>query len=247
MKILLTATVTPQVVWDLHIREPAVRRAQYVESLRRWIPAAERQEADLVIVENSGEDLERLVRDAVGRVRSSVHLLPAPPPSDADVARGKGAAEAAMMDLFCATFPEDDPAEPWYKATGRLFVRNLDRCIPAVLPECSVVARVALNMRQMDTRFFGASAGVWRRHFVDAGRQVDDHQEIFLERVLVRRLLTAMGEGTQLMRFAAQPAWYGRSGTHADRVYDSFPNRVKRLATNQLDALLRGPLKGKQF
>jgi len=247
VRILLTATVTPQVTWDLHIRDPDERRAQYVESLRRWVPTAAHHQADLVVVENSGEDLERLVCEAAGDVPPFVQLLHAPPPTDADVARGKGAAEAAMMDLFCETFARDGSDEAWYKVTGRLFVKNFDRCIPPVLPEPSVVARVALNMRQLDSRFFGATAGLWRRHFLGTGVHVDDHEGIFLERVLMRRVLTAMGEGVPLLRFGAQPAWYGRSGTHADRVYDSVGRRVKRLATNQLEALLKGPLRGKQY
>ncbi|MGY1735353.1 hypothetical protein [Geodermatophilus sp. SYSU D00684] len=246
MKILLTATVTPQVTWDLHIQDPAVRRGQYVEALRRWVPTADAHGAVLVLVENSGEDLTRLARDAVGAVPGHLRLVEAPLPDPADVARGKGATEAAMMDLFCEDF-FGDPDETWYKVTGRLFVRNFARCVPGPLPPDSVVARIAVNLGHMDTRFFGATAGLWRDHFRDAGRHVDDRSDVFIERVLVRRVLTALGEGAQLLRFGAQPAWYGRSGTHADRVYDSLPNRVKRLVTNQVENLLKGPLQGKQY
>ncbi|NEM05933.1 hypothetical protein [Geodermatophilus normandii] len=246
MRILLTATVTPQVTWDLHIQDPGVRRGQYVEALRRWIPTAASHGATLVLVENSGEDLERLAADAVGAVPDHLRLLPAPAPTPDDVERGKGAAEAAMMDLFSSTTADDDDSV-WYKVTGRLYVRNFARCIPGAVPSRSVVARAALDFHQMDTRFFGATAGLWRTHFTGAGVHVDDRAEFFLEKVLMRRVLTAMGEGARLLRFGSQPAWYGRSGTHADRVYDSLPNRVKRLATNQLESLLKGPLRGKQY
>jgi hypothetical protein len=246
VKILLTATVTPQVTWDLHIADPAVRRHQYVESLRRWVPTAARHGATLVVVENSGEDLTVLACEAVGSVPDELILVNAPPPTPRDVERGKGAAEAAMMDLFSETF-FGDPDEAWYKVTGRLFVKNFARCVPTALPPDSVVARVSMNLRHMDTRFFGATAGLWRSHFTGAGVDVDDRREVFLEKVLMRRVLSAMGQGANLLRFGAQPAWYGRSGTHADRVYDSMPNRVKRLATNQLENLLKGPLRGKQY
>ncbi|SFT33946.1 hypothetical protein SAMN05660657_00199 [Geodermatophilus amargosae] len=246
MRILLTATVTPQVTWDLHIQDPEVRRRQYVESLRRWVPTAAAYGATLVLVENSGEDLERLAHDAVGEVPRHVRFLPAPAPSSDDVERGKGAAEAAMLDLFSGSSADDDDAV-WYKVTGRLFVRNFARCVPDGLPPDSIVARAAMDLRQMDTRFFGATAGFWRGHLTGAGVHVDDRAEFFLEKVLMRRVLTAMGQGAELLRFGAQPAWYGRSGTHADRVYDSLPNRAKRLATNQLESLLKGPLRGKQY
>jgi hypothetical protein len=246
VKILLTATVTPQILSDLHIQDPAVRRRQYVESLRRWSPVADRHGATLVLVENSGEDLGHLAHDALGSLPESLRLITAPPPTEEDVARGKGAAEAAMMDLFCETFL-GDPAEAWYKVTGRLFVRNFSACIPGHLPPGTIVARVAMHLRQMDTRFFGASAGIWHSYFTAAGAHVRDRDEVFIEKVLMRRTLTAMGEGAELLRFAAQPAFFGRSGTHAERVYDSPASRLKRLGANQLEKMLRGPLSGKQY
>lgn len=246
MKILLTATVTPQVLADLYIRDPAVRRRHYLESLRRWLPVAARHGATLVLAENSGEDLTRLAREAVGDVPSMLRLLNVPPPSTHEISRGKGAAEAAMMDIFCAKF-FDDPDEAWYKVTGRLFVKNFSKCVPDHLPPNSAVARVAMNLQQMDTRFFGATAGLWHSHFTGAGSSVRDVDDVFIEKVIMRRMLTAMGEGAQLLRFGAQPAFVGRSGTHPDRVYDSFRSKAKRLGTNQLESLLKGPLRRKQY
>jgi hypothetical protein len=246
VKILLTATVTPQVTWDLHIQDPRVRRREYVESLRRWVSEASVLGATVVMIENSGEDLERLAVDALDEVPDSLRLVQAPPPSQADVDRGKGSAEAAMMDQFCETF-YDDPAELWFKCTGRLFVRNLARCMPVALPPNPIIARVAMNLQQMDTRFFGSTTAIWRSHFTGAGVHVSDRDEVFLEKVLMRRVFTAMGGGANLVRFGAQPAFLGRSGTHADRVYDSPANRLKRLATNRLEDVLKGPLGRKHF
>jgi hypothetical protein len=246
VKILLTATVTPQVLADLYIRDPAQRRRHYRDSLQLWLPVAARHGATLVLIENSGEDLKLLARDSVGDVPDFVRLVNAPPPSLEEVSRGKGAAEAAMMDLFCEMFL-DDPEEACYKVTGRLFVKNFSRCIPEELPSNSAVARVAMNLQQMDTRFFGATAGLWRSCFTNAGSSVCDSEEVFIEKVLMRRMLTAMGEGAQLLRFGAQPAFMGRSGTHADRVYDSLGSKLKRMGANQLESLLRGPLRRKQF
>jgi hypothetical protein len=231
---------------DVYIRDPTERRLQYRESLRRWTTVAAKHGAMLVLIENSGEDLSRLAHDAVGEVPGLLRLVQAPAPSAEDVQRGKGAAEAAMMDLFCDRF-FDDPTEVWYKVTGRLFVKNFSRCIPQQLPSNSAVARVAMNFRQMDTRFFGAAAGLWRTHFTHAGVHVRDRDDVFIEKILMKRMLAAMGDGAQLLRFAAQPAFAGRSGTHRDRVYDSFTSRVKRLGTGPLETLLKGPLSGKQY
>jgi hypothetical protein len=246
VKILLTASVTPQVTWDLHIQDPLIRRRQYVESLRRWVPAAYRLGASVVIIENSGEDLERLTVDAVGEVPDRVRLVNAPSPSSVEIDRGKGSAEAAMMDQFCE-MTYDDPAEIWFKCTGRLFVKNIDRCIPGALPPNPIMARVAMNLQQIDTRFFGTTAAIWRAHFTGVGVHVNDRQQVFIERVLMRRVCTALGEGANLVRFGAQPAFFGRSATHADRVYDSPINQLKRLAMNLLEDVIKGPLGGKYF
>lgn len=246
MKILLTATVTPQVTMDLHLRDPGLRRQQYVESLRRWVPMAARHGAILVLVENSGADLERLAFDAVGGVPDHLRLLSAEQPAAEYVSRGKGAPEALMMDRFCETFFED-PAEPWYKCTGRLFVKNFSRCIPAALQPNAIVARMTLSLHIMDTRFFGASAGIWRGHFTDAAGGVSDPDDVPIEKVLLRRTFAAMGEGADLRRFLAQPAFLGQSGTHAGRVYDSPGRKLKRIVGNQVENALRGPLRRKQF
>lgn len=246
VKILLTATVTPQVTWDLHITDPGVRRQQYLTSLREWQPIAAAHDATLVLIENSGEDLEVLTKDALGEVPDNVRLINAKAPRAEDIERGKGATEAAMMDEFCETFFED-PDENWYKVTGRLVVRNFSRCIPATLPAESMIGRCALDMRQIDTRFFGATAGVWKRYFLGAGPSVRDRDEVFIEKVLMKRIFSAMGDGVKLYRFAEQPAWLGRSGTHEDRQYDSLKSRVKRIGTNKLEDLLKGRLANKFY
>jgi hypothetical protein len=246
VKFLLTATVTPRVAGPLHLTDPAIRREHYVESLRRWVPLAARYGATVVLVENSGEDLPDLAKDALGEVPAHLRLVSADLPAPEVVERGKGATEAAMMDLFCEQY-FTDPAEVWFKCTGRLFVRNFAACVPAQLPRRPVVARIAVDLGYLDSRFFGTTAEIWRSHFTGAGAQVYEPDDIPIEKVLARRALSALGEGADLVRFTRQPAIIGRSGTHSDRIYDSPLKRVKRVATNQLENLLRGPLTGKLF
>ncbi len=98
-----------------------------------------------------------LARNAVGAIPADLHLINAEPPSDEDVERGKDAAEAAMMDEFAETM-FGDPDELWYKCTGRLSVRNFDKSIPGRILSTTIVGRTRVNMLQMDTRSFGATA-----------------------------------------------------------------------------------------
>jgi hypothetical protein len=246
MKILLTATVRPQVNWDLHVQDPGVRRRQYLQSVRRWLPTASRHGATVVLVENSGEDLHRLAKDAFGTIPANLRLVNAEPPTRQNIDRGKGAAEATMMDGFADAFFED-PDEVWFKCTGRLFVRNFEKCVPGDVPSRSIVGRAKADFSQLDTRFLGATAGAWRDYFVGAGPLVRDRDEMFLEKVLMKRTLSAMGDGVRLLRFSAQPDFIGRSATHADRRYDSLWSRIKRVGANKLEDILKGSLAGKYY
>lgn len=247
MRIFLTATVTPQPMRVLHLSDPAERRGQYVASLRRWAPLARRHGATVALYENSGEDLERLATDALGSVPDEVRLHPAPTPEPGVVARGKGATEAEMMDQFARDHADDPAGEVWVKVTGRLFVRNFDRCLPSSVPENAFVARLALDLTHMDTRFFAATAQAWRTHLTGAGREVDGPRDVLVEHVLARRVLTGLGAGASLVRFAAQPDVLGQSGSHAERRYDSLSSRVQRLAAEGVERALRGPLRGKHY
>lgn len=246
VRVLLTATVTPQPVPYLHAQDPAERRRAYVDSLRRWVPAAERLGATVAFYENSGEDLDRLARDAFGAVPGVLTLHPRPVPSAELVARGKGATEAAMMDAFVADHATDAD-ELWLKCTGRLHVQNLDRCLPADVPAPGVVARLTVDLRRVDTRFFGASSDVWRARLTGAGPEVDDVAGTNLEHVLARRLLHAIADGTPLLRFRTQPALVGSSGSYANGDYDSLRSTAQRLVANGVEKLLRGPLYDKHF
>ena len=246
MKVLLTATVTPQVTRSLHLKEPLERRRQYVESLRVWVPVTARHGATLVVFENSGEDLAALARDAVGAIPAHLCLVNAEPPSEEDVKRGKGAAEAAMMDEF-AEMMFGDPDELWFKCTGRLSVRNFDKCIPGRIPSTAIVGRTRVNMLQMDTRFFGATAAAWHEYFRGVGPCVHERDGQIIERILMQRVLSAMSAGVPLIRFRTQPSFHGRSGTWAGRRYDTMPSRLKRVGADQLERVLRSQLATKFY
>ncbi|MGY1635493.1 hypothetical protein ACI78V_02425 [Geodermatophilus sp. SYSU D00742] len=231
----------------LHLRDPAERREQYVESLRHWMPIARAHGATVVLYENSGEDLEQLARDAFGSLPEDLHLRPVPVPDPSLVALGKGATEAAMMDQFAATYRGDAGEEVWVKCTGRLVVRNFGRCLPLTLPPCSFAARLAMSLDHMDTRFFAATAAAWRDYLTGAGSEVDGPGGVLLEHVLARRVLTGLGDGATLVRLRAQPDVLGRSGSHAERRYDSARSRLQRLVAEGIEWTLRGPLKDKHF
>jgi hypothetical protein len=248
VKILLTATVTPQPLpGPLDLRDPAIRRQQYIEGLRQWVALAAENGGSVVFFENNGEDLAALARDAFGPTTpANLELINARPSAPEDLARGKGATEAAMMDEFCERF-YDDPDEVWYKCTGRLFVKNFARCTPDAVPPNSFIARLSLELTHMDARIFGATANAWRQYFTGAGEAVEDAKGMFIEHVLAKRLLRGLSEDAHLVRFRAQPQLIGRSGSYSGRQYDSPRSRAKRAGANLLERGLRGPLRRKHF
>ncbi len=246
MRILLTATITPNAGRIPHVSDPDERREEYAARLRQWSEFAERHGATVVLYENSGADLGSLVVTALGSAPDHVRLHPAAPPHPATAARGKGAAEAAMMDAFADDYADDPAGEVWVKCTGRLFVRNADRCLPR-LTDPGLAVRLSLDLAHADSRFFATTAGVWRSHLVGVGDHTDSAQGIYLEHAVARRTLAAVADGASLTRFRTQPDFLGRSGTFANRRYDSTSSRVKRWGAEGLERALRGPLKGKHF
>src|SRR5689334_23348356 len=119
---LLTGTVRPHAGANVAIADEVVRRRQYAEALARWLTCPVGQ-SRIVFVENSGEDLERLAESAARGARPQpLTLLSAPPPSGV-VDRGKGAAEAAMIDYALSQLNLLEDEHLLFKVTGRLYVR----------------------------------------------------------------------------------------------------------------------------
>lgn len=217
--LLLTATVAPDDTPQLRLRDPERREADYLEALARWCRALP-PDWDVVVAENSGWPASRFA-EAGERVSRQVHVLQCP---DRGSRAGKGVGEAGLLDDFARS--ELAQARGWiFKCTGRLFVQNVDTCLPSLANE-GVCGALVPSLTQMDSRFFGASGALFHKYFTGMGDEIDEEEGVFFEHIAARRMLAALASGHAFRPFEVLPYVVGRSAS-LDAAYDGRRARIK--------------------
>jgi hypothetical protein len=217
--LLLTATVSPGDTPYLKLRDPRQREEQYLTALERWCVALPSDWA-IVVAENSNWPTAEFTRlgEKLGRV---VHVQRC---VDRGSQAGKGVGEAGLIDDFA----ECDLAQncEWiFKCTGRLFVHNIDACLPALEGD-GVCGSIVPSLAHMDSRFFGASRDVFREYFTNMGSEVREEEGVYMEHVAALRMLAALGAGHAFRPFVTLPYLLGRSAS-LDASYHGAGIRLK--------------------
>jgi hypothetical protein len=221
------------------------RRAQYAHAVSQW-QSCPITGSRVVLVDNSGEELTNLVKSEAHRVGSRpTTLIAAPAPGDV-AERGKGAAEAAMIDYAISCLDDLDENDVIFKVTGRLFVRNVHRVIPIREGRSQICVRATLDWSWVDTRFFGASVDVWRQHLRGMAMIVDERERVYLEHIVARRAMGASWSGVEVKRFRRRPAFAGQSAT-TGHIYANWRAPLRHLVSLSTEALLRHIPSDKQF
>jgi hypothetical protein len=191
--IVLTATVIPNQVIAAGTGKPETRLAEYIKSLQFY-----RQFAPVIFLENSGYPLERHPEFAeTARLRVK-KFAPSKNPE-----RGKGYQEFEMLDAWLAAEPQS-PAR-WLKISGRYQLHN----IADILEECRTESRSKIVIDQeartgmARTYSFCVSTDFYRHQLAGLYRQCDDRKGEWIERVLFRKLKTAVAGDVRL--FVTQP------------------------------------------
>jgi len=204
--VILTAAVTPHPDFAVALSDPSTRSAQYRLTAAKWGEIADNVGGKLVIIETTGADPQQVLP------RGSCAELVAYSPQPDDIKRGKGAVEARALDDYLehAAMP---PETTFYKCTGRIWIHNAPRLVqPLKVGEIAIRRRI--DGLWADTRFFGTTLEVWRRHLTGMADQVYDDEDVHLEHVMARRLLLGLGhDELKVRRLPAHPEWEGMSGT----------------------------------
>jgi len=218
--LLLTATVTPGETPYLKLADPGQRETQYLEALARWCDALPPEWA-IVVAENSGCPASRF--EEVGRrAGRQVRFLEC---ADRGSETGKGVGEAGLIDDF-AQCDVAQGCEWIFKCTGRLFVDNVNRCLPLLEGGGGVCGSIVPSLAHMDSRFFGSSKDVFHQYFTDMGKEIREEEGVYMEHVAARRMLAAFGAGHSFRPFVTLPYLIGRSAS-LDTSYDSGSIRLK--------------------
>jgi hypothetical protein len=242
MFVLLTATVTPQVRTNLALVDAESRRRQYRSSLRQWANICDPSTTNLVLVENSGEDLRALAESALGSIPPNIRLISAAKPSSGVVNRGKGATEGLMVDEAIASLGVETENQLLFKCTGRLFVKNFASTIDLARGTGrSIWADVPRSKFDwIDSRYFGATLSVWRDEFQGVGSASDDSQGLNYEHDLATVINSAAASSSvRVLTFREKPHFEGQSGTTGQSYTDGRNAGLKRRVLRPLDRVRR--------
>ena len=193
--------------------------------------AAERSDATLVVLENSGAASEF-------RRATNLDVVECPPPPTQTAARGKGACEADLLRHGLRAIAEREHGEPvWIvKATGRLWVTRAELQIRlSARSAADVVAEIDHARQWLDSRFFAADSRVLADLCDAAVDLCDDESGKYLERVLYD-----LTHGRVLVdRFPSRPFLNGISGSTGVPYGKGVLRRVLRIAGPRLSLVHR--------
>jgi hypothetical protein len=199
--------VSPGQTPDLVLRDPQEREANYLSALARWCKALP-SNWSIAVAENSNWPSSRFaaIGDQFGR---SIQVLQC---EDRGSHEGKSIGEAGLVDDFAAAGLAQD--FDWiFKCTGRLFVHNINACLPTLDGASGVCASIVPSLEHMDSRFFGASREVFLEYFTDMGEEIDEAENIYFEHIAARRMLLALSAGHRFLPFEELPYFIGRSAS----------------------------------
>ncbi len=225
--IVMTAAVIADPRIGSAVLDPGRRLEEYRGAVRRWRLAAKQTGFTLVLVETSGSTA---LEDEVRSISYT--------PTDEQLTRGKGAAEAAALDHALMSLNLEREATV-VKVTGRLFVENAVRLLKPVVPNHASVRR-SLDRRYCDSRFFSTTAGFWLDHLAGMGEDVNDAVGRYLEHSLGFRLIGAeFVGGATIDSFPVRPLIVGQSGSAGTR-YGTAIDRLRGPLLGPAERLARG-------
>lgn len=231
--LVLTAAIDPRGCPDVHRSDPALRERDYVNALWRW--TALMNESSLMnglsfrilFVENSGADLTSFR----SRIQDSadVDIIQYTEASDV-IAKGKGNAEGRIIEHIAKYLEESAHSGVVAKCTGRLWVNNFDACLRDLRPPGHFLRlTIRRNLDLADSRFFVCDGATWRKYLRGMDNEVDEPSGVFLEHVLARRALQAIGDGVSFLPFPRLPRIQGVSATTGRNYTRGLPHLRREL------------------
>ena len=225
--LVLTAAIDPRGCPDVHRSDPALRENDYIDALGRWITLMKGVCFRILFIENSGIDL----RSFRSRIQHSgnVDIIQYTEASDV-IAKGKGNAEGRIIERIAEYLEESAHSGVVAKCTGRLWVNNFDACVKDLRPpEPFFRLTIRRNLDIADSRFFICDCSTWQKYLRGMDNEVDEPSGVFLEHVLARRALRAIGDGVPFRPFRRLPRIQGVSATTGHNYTRGLPHLRREL------------------
>jgi len=229
--VILTATVTPSTSSALSLSDPNERRAQYCSAAKWWREEGDRGAFDVLLAENSGDDISAWLPPGVEGLRCAVPMTPE---------RGKGDGEAGILRDVLGKEGKRLLERPWVaKCTGRLTVAKPSDVLPIALGSAAFVScRPSPQFSEVDARFVVASPSVWEGHLLAFAAEIDDRSGHYLEHAFAKGVNSALLAGVEFIPFRRVPRFRGASGTSGLK-YNSLKMRVAAAVEDTANAARR--------
>jgi hypothetical protein len=205
--LLLTACINSGVTPYVTISNPDERLSQYIGFLMRWIKESNFDR--LIFCENSNYpyDYNSLIEEAK-TWKKELEILVFDGNNGAQKhGKGYGEGETLKYAIEHSRFLID--ADSFYKATGRVFVKNINKLLTRDNAKDNIFLRYDWSYHAVDTRFFKSNVAFFKSTLMNEYLEVDDVHGSFLEYIYWNRL-----KKLDLPRFYEFPEIIGVSATH---------------------------------
>lgn len=193
--VLLTATVSVRSDMCLTVRtDTGTRLNDYRQAFHKWLAAPSVRK--IVLVENSGFELSEFAAMSSKYHAKAVELLTfQSPPFQGS--RGKGYGEMLCLQHALRESALLRSSGHVVKASGRYFLRNVDRLLDYLCrhPDLSAVCNLKRNLTWADSRAFAASVSFLEQYFVPRHELIDDSLGVCFENVLACAVHQLLADG----------------------------------------------------
>lgn len=168
--ILMTATIEPNSFTTLALKDPDVRREQYIDALKFYLA---KTNLNIVFTENSGCSIEKQFEDYKDKNRIEF-LIYKSEPTIPD--KGKGAKELEIINYAVNNSKFISDCDAIVKVTGRLKVLNIVQLYLSFLNQKNMHRKIfssnIYKISKMDARCFFFTIDFWS-YFHVIGQSID--------------------------------------------------------------------------
>lgn len=184
MLIIVTGTIKPSNnIPDLYLKDSTIREKQYKESLIKLLRVTNANK--IVFCENSNarvdfQDLYKLAKYN----KKQFEFIQLKGNEQKTIFQGKGYGEGEIIEYVLKNSDLIKDENFFYKLTGRLFIKNLDKIIKNTNKYNNYFNTDLKHVTNMvDTKFYGVKIEDYKKYFLKAYESVDDSNNLYLEHI----------------------------------------------------------------
>lgn len=212
--LLITGCIKPNPnAFQLSLTDVNLRLQQYIDCIKWSIEST--KFVNIVFVDNSGYPIDNRLMEFANERGKRLEWLSFTGNEKMIALCGKGYGEGEIIEYALKNSVLLKEATYFCKLKGRLKVDNIDRFIKLADMNGTYFWTIGLNRIKkissgVETRFYGIPIKAYKDVFVDAYKDVDDKNGMWLERVFYQRYRTT---NIKCWKMALYPDILGQSGS----------------------------------